>query len=62
MLFIAALVAILLLLIYVYNKKHYMKWKDAGVPGPKPSLIFGNVADTILLRKSLPDQYASIYR
>lgn len=45
-------IAVICIGIWYYLVAHYNFWKNMGVPGPKPSLLFGNFKDIILLRTS----------
>ena len=30
------------LVAWIWTKKHFSYWKELGIPGPEPSLLFGN--------------------
>lgn len=40
-----ALVAALVLALYIWRKKRFSLFKDLGVPGPEPSLLFGHLLE-----------------
>jgi cytochrome P450 len=57
---------VLLLILLVTGALYFLKvnhayWRKRGVPGPKPQLIFGNMGDSFLMKKSLFDVLADIY-
>lgn len=57
------IVTVIAALFYVYwsFKKSYSYFECHGVPYLKPNFFFGNMADAILLRKSLSEVYREIY-
>uniref|UniRef100_A0AAT9UUR2 Cytochrome P450 6PZ12 n=1 Tax=Maconellicoccus hirsutus TaxID=177089 RepID=A0AAT9UUR2_MACHI len=60
---ISFLLLILSLFLYLYwsFKKAHMFFENLNVPYLKPNLIFGNMTDVMLLRKSLAEVYRDIY-
>lgn len=58
---ILLLLASLVLAFYTYATWTYNHWKTLGVPGPKPSILFGNFADIILGRKALSEKVLELY-
>ncbi|KAF2901778.1 hypothetical protein ILUMI_04407 [Ignelater luminosus] len=46
---------------YLFFKKKHDYWKLRGVPYPRPSLIFGNVGEAIMLRARLSDLLHKVY-
>lgn len=47
--------------VYAYATRSFDYWKKLGVPGPKPSIPFGNFADVFLGRKVLIDKLQEFY-
>ena len=60
MILILVLIAIVTGLYFLNS--HYKYWEKRGVPGPKPTLFIGNLADNFLVRKSLAELYGDIYK
>lgn len=48
-------VVILLAIVYYYLTSTYDFWSSRGVPGPKPSVLFGNMKDVMLGRMAVHD-------
>ncbi|KAK4883203.1 hypothetical protein RN001_006522 [Aquatica leii] len=55
------LLFILFITVYRYLTKSYEFWEKRGVPSPPVSLLFGNMADVLFLRKSQGQLYAQVY-
>ncbi|KAF5308636.1 hypothetical protein FQR65_LT06097 [Abscondita terminalis] len=55
------LLILLLLILYKYIVGSYEYWKKRGVPNPPASLLFGNMTDSLLVKKSLGQLYAQVY-
>ncbi|XP_078037567.1 putative cytochrome P450 6a14 [Augochlora pura] len=54
-------VLVLLLALYYYLTSSYNFWKKLGVPGPRPSLMFGNLNSTTLAQLSMSDTVKKMY-
>uniref|UniRef100_A0AAT9UTJ8 Cytochrome P450 6PZ30 n=1 Tax=Maconellicoccus hirsutus TaxID=177089 RepID=A0AAT9UTJ8_MACHI len=52
----------LTLYVYWYLKKSFSFFKKLGIPHLKPSFLFGNITDVILMRKSMAEEYADLYK
>uniref|UniRef100_A0AAT9UU58 Cytochrome P450 6PZ21 n=1 Tax=Maconellicoccus hirsutus TaxID=177089 RepID=A0AAT9UU58_MACHI len=50
------------LYVYWYFKKSFLLFEKLGIPYLKPTLVFGNMTDVILQRKSMAEGYADLYR
>ncbi|XP_022909588.2 cytochrome P450 6j1-like isoform X1 [Onthophagus taurus] len=48
-------------LIYFYLRNNFLYWKKRNVPYPQPHIIFGNLNNSILLKKSIGQEHADIY-
>ena len=48
-------------LIYVRLTWNHNYWKKRGVPYIKPLPIFGNIKDSILVKKSIGEVYRDLY-
>ncbi|RZC35328.1 p450 domain containing protein [Asbolus verrucosus] len=59
MLLILAIVAIATA--YYFLNLNYRYWKKRGVPGPKPTLLLGNLGPSFFLKKSPAEVYEDIY-
>ena len=46
---------------YVYLRRKFTYWQRRKVPGPAPTMLFGNFSDTILSRKNLAEVTGEIY-
>ncbi|XP_017791301.1 PREDICTED: probable cytochrome P450 6a14 [Habropoda laboriosa] len=53
---------VLLLLFYYYMVRPYEVWKKIGLPGPTPSLIFGNFYPVLIGKTSIGDQMTKFYK
>lgn len=53
--------AAVVLAVYYYFTSTFEFWKIRGVPGPKPTPVFGNIKDTMLLRTSMADYLRNLY-
>ena len=49
------------IIFYTYLSRNYDFWKKRGVPGPKPSIPFGNYGDVIFQRRSKPELLKDLY-
>lgn len=58
---VCALILFLVYLGYKYLTYHYGKWNGLGVPHAEPTLLFGNLADTIRGRLPLVESIHSLY-
>lgn len=47
------LIAIVLLLVYVYVQWRFTYWKRLGVPCPEPIFFFGNVLETLTMESHI---------
>lgn len=56
------LLLIFLCLVYYALKKKFLYWKERGVPGPEPNLIFGNWGPSLFGKKTVADLYTDIYK
>ena len=56
------LIVSLTLYLYWYVKKTYSFFEQHGIPFIKPNLFFGNITDVILLRKSIAEECAELYK
>lgn len=56
------LVTCAVLSLYWYLKKSYSFFEQHGIPYIKPSFLFGNMIDVILLRKSFAEGCADLYK
>lgn len=54
-------IAVILLAIYYYYTSVYDTWKNRGVPGPKPSMFFGNFVDILLKRRAVATIVKDLY-
>ncbi|XP_050445489.1 cytochrome P450 6a2-like [Cataglyphis hispanica] len=54
-------IAAILLIVYYYFTLNFNFWKSRGICGPKPIPGFGNFADVLFMRKSLPDFLMELY-
>ncbi|XP_068981018.1 uncharacterized protein [Bombus flavifrons] len=54
-------IAAILLAIYYYYTSVYDTWKNRGVPGPKPSMFFGNFVDLLLKRQAVATIVKNLY-
>jgi cytochrome P450 family 6 len=52
----------LLWAIYLYLTKTYDYWKKKGVHYEEPTIIFGNIKDRLLFRKSFHENQRDIYK
>ncbi|XP_065214600.1 cytochrome P450 6k1-like isoform X3 [Planococcus citri] len=50
------------LYLYWYLKKTYSFFEQHGIPYIKPTPLFGNMTDVILLRKSMAEGFADLYK
>ncbi|XP_065214564.1 cytochrome P450 6k1-like [Planococcus citri] len=50
------------LYLYWYLKKTYSFFEQHGIPYIKPTFVFGNLTDVILLRKSMAEAFADLYK
>lgn len=46
--------ALALIVLYCYLTIRYNFWTSRGVPGPKPTLLFGNIMKSMFGKESLP--------
>ena len=53
--FLIGITVFLIIIVYKYLSWNYDFWKKRGVPGPKPSVPFGNYGDVIFQRRSAPE-------
>ena len=53
--FLIGITVFLIIIVYKYLSWNYDFWKKRGVPGPKPSVPFGNYGDVIFQRRSSPE-------
>uniref|UniRef100_A0AAT9UTT0 Cytochrome P450 6PZ29 n=1 Tax=Maconellicoccus hirsutus TaxID=177089 RepID=A0AAT9UTT0_MACHI len=55
---------VILLLIYFHRwlTKRYSYFEHLGIPYLKPNFLFGNLTDAFLLRKSISEVYADLYK
>lgn len=56
------LLFVLISVIYITLKWNNNYWSKLGVPGPKPTLLVGNVGKNITMQKSLGEIYANLYK
>lgn len=54
-------IAAVALLLYYYLTNTYDFWKNRGVNGPKPSLLFGNMKSVLLGQQSNADFSKELY-
>lgn len=54
-------IAAILLAIYYYYTSVYDTWKNRGVPGPKPSMFFGNFVEVFLKRQAVATIVKNLY-
>jgi cytochrome P450 family 6 len=47
---------------FLFYHKQFKFWKKLGVPFPKPTFIFGNIYDVVLLRRHFGYVMQSIYQ
>ena len=57
----AAFVIILLTFVYYYFKLAFNYWEKKGIKYLKPVIIFGNLKDVILLKKTNAELYKDFY-
>ncbi|KRT82523.1 cytochrome P450 [Oryctes borbonicus] len=62
MMYLIAILLVLVVICYLYNKKRYTTWKRLNVPGPEPLFLFGNMRKVAMLQASITDTYDEIYR
>lgn len=55
-------IAIIIFLLYRYLASSFDFWKVRNVKGPKPNLLFGNIKDLMLQRKSMADFLLEVYK
>lgn len=53
--------ALLILIGYYYYISTFHFWKNRGIPAPRPSIIFGNVKNTMLLKLSMSEYLKEVY-
>ncbi|XP_065207404.1 probable cytochrome P450 6a13 [Planococcus citri] len=56
------LIASLVIFLYQFLKKRYSFFERCGIPYIKPTILFGNTIDIILLRKSMGEVFAELYK
>ncbi|KAK1122063.1 hypothetical protein K0M31_009906 [Melipona bicolor] len=54
-------IAALFLAVYYYYTSTYNFWKRLDIPGPKPTLFFGNFLDLVIKKISIPDYIKKWY-
>lgn len=59
---VATLMLGLLLLAYLYVTRHFVYWTKRGVPGPKPTPLFGNFKNVLFQKVSAGDFLRDIYK
>lgn len=52
----------ILTLFYVWLKWNYSYWERNKVPGPKPTLLIGNMASTFTFAEHFADVLADMYK
>lgn len=52
----------LLIISYYYLTSTYNYWRDRGIPFVKPILLFGNIKDVLLGRKSIIEVHTRLYK
>lgn len=52
----------LLFAIYYYLTLTFDTWKNRGIPGPKPTIFFGNFQEVILKKISLAEKTKQLYQ
>ena len=58
--FVIGLIAVIIFL-YKYSSRNYDYWEKRGIPGPEPSVPFGNFADVFLRRKGVSEKLMELY-
>ncbi|KAB0801349.1 hypothetical protein PPYR_05703 [Photinus pyralis] len=48
--------------LYFYLSSGFQYWKKRNVPNPEPSLLFGNLGDSLTSKRSVGQIYTDIYR
>ncbi|KAF5305912.1 hypothetical protein FQR65_LT07523 [Abscondita terminalis] len=60
-LILASVLIILATYFYYFTTTTYKYWEKKGIPYIKPVFLFGNVADCVFRKKSVPQVFKSIY-
>lgn len=57
-----AVFGLALLIGYRWLNSYYDYWKQKGVPNPTPNILVGNIAEAILMKKSLGQIFEDVYK
>lgn len=60
--YLIALFAILLYVFKLWLNVTYSYWKKRNIPHPEVNLLFGNLKNAVLLRKTLGEVISDFYR
>lgn len=54
-------ISMLILTIYYYYSSKYAFWKNRGIFGPKPTIFFGNFANSVIKKRSISETVKKWY-
>lgn len=55
-------IVLLILLLYYWSTSTYNYWNNLGIPGPRPTPLFGNSASYFLRQMSIPENLDDLYK
>nr|XP_022909586.1 cytochrome P450 6j1-like [Onthophagus taurus] len=61
MFLLITLLVILSALTYYYKNSRFNYWKIRNVPHPQPHFLFGNIKNSVLMRRSVGQDYSDLY-
>lgn len=60
--YVIASVAILFYILKLWLASSYSYWKKRNIPHPEINLLFGNMKDAVLLKKTIGEVISDYYR